>query len=264
MIPTEFTLDRALVFFDCETTGTNPETDRLVEVALIRFEPGPLHAREGQPARFLVNPGVPIPAEATAVHGFTDADVADCPPFSEIALALYRLFRDADLAGFGIRRFDCRLLVAEFQRAGGTFSLDGRRIIDALSLFHQREPRDLSAAVRFYLNEGHVNAHGAQEDVDATVRVLLAQLQHYELPRDVAALHALCTERKPHWLTEDGKIAWVNGAARVTFGKNAGRTLTDLAGTDRGFLDWIVGKDFAPDVKHLVREALAGRFPVAP
>ena len=139
-------LDRPLAVIDLETTGTDPKCDRIVEVSVLKLTTG------GEPDHRTrrVNPGVPIPPEATAVHGITDDDVADMPTFRAIAPGLARHLDGCDLAGFNVLNFDLRLLVAEYNRAGMTFPVAGRRVVDACNIYHRREPRDLTAAYRFY------------------------------------------------------------------------------------------------------------------
>ena len=135
-------LDRPLAVLDLETTGTDPKLDRIIEISVLRVRPDGGHDhRTGR-----VNPGVPIPPEATAIHGIGDDDVADSPTFRAIAPGLVRFLDGCDLAGFNILNFDLRLLVAEFNRVGLVFPVSGRRVIDACRIFHQREPRDLTAA----------------------------------------------------------------------------------------------------------------------
>ncbi|MGD2124271.1 MAG: 3'-5' exonuclease, partial [Gemmatimonadota bacterium] len=146
-----FELDRPLAFLDLETTGLSTVSDRIVELAIIRVSPqGDVLERV---RRF--NPGIPISPEATAVHGITDEEVADEPPFPARAKALAELLEPCDMAGFNIRRFDLPMLLAEFKRAGVSFSVQGRRLLDAQLVFHREEPRDLSAAARFYLGREH-------------------------------------------------------------------------------------------------------------
>src|SRR5262245_62062980 len=156
-------LTRALAVVDLETTGVSLKNDRIIEIAVVKFAP------EGNRIRFYhrINPGIPIPASATAVHGIADKDVADCPQFATIAAALARFLRDCDLAGYGICKFDLPMLVNEFTRAGIHFSLNRRGVLDALKIFHRREPRDLAAAVRHYLDREHDEAHSALADVYA-------------------------------------------------------------------------------------------------
>jgi len=139
-------LDRPLAVIDLETTGTDPKLDRIIEISALKLLPDDGHDHRTR----RVNPGVPIPPEATAVHGISDDDVADCPAFRAIAPGLARFLDGCDLAGFNILNFDLRLLAAEFNRVGLVFPVAGRRIIDACRIFHQREPRDLTAAMKFY------------------------------------------------------------------------------------------------------------------
>ncbi|MCA1790572.1 MAG: 3'-5' exonuclease, partial [Thioalkalivibrio sp.] len=148
-------LDRPLVFFDLETTGLDLKKDRIVEMALIKMTP---HGDVLERVRRF-DPEMPIPPEATAVHGITDADVAQEEPFCRRARGLADILEGCDLSGFNVRTYDIPMLVAEFKRCGIDFSLQGRRIIDVQNIFHCEEPRDLSAAARFYLGRDHEEAH---------------------------------------------------------------------------------------------------------
>ena len=94
-------LKRPLAFFDLETTGTDPSRDKIVEIAVIRVDPG----GEREATTHRINPERPIPPEATAVHGIADSDVASAPRFLEVARPLLDTLKDADLAGFNVRRF---------------------------------------------------------------------------------------------------------------------------------------------------------------
>ena len=145
-----------------------------------------------------MNPGVPIPPEATAVHGITDDDVADCPTFRAIAPGPGEVTSTAaTCAGFNILKYDLRLLAAEYNRAGVAFPVAGRKVIDACHIFHQRERRDLTAAYRFYCGLEHEGAHGAAADVLATLAILDAQVSRYDdLPRTIDGLHEHCNDPK--------------------------------------------------------------------
>ena len=142
----------------------------------------------------------------------------------------------------------------------------GARVIDAYALFVRQEPRSLDDALRFYgvpPGQGTRHAHDARSDVEATVAVLVAQLHTYpDLPRTVDGLHDWLHRREPHWIDAEGKLIWRDGVAAVAFGAQAGTSLADLAANDRGFLEWVLRKDFSDEVKAIVQEALAGRFPV--
>jgi DNA polymerase-3 subunit epsilon len=145
------TLERPQAVLDLETTGTDTKIDRIVEVGVLKLSPGgQLDHRTRR-----VNPAVPIPPEATAIHGVPDDDVADCPAFRAIAPGLARFLDGCDLGGFNILKNDLRLLAAEYNRAGVAFPVAGRKVIDACYIFHQKERRDLTAAYRFYCGLDH-------------------------------------------------------------------------------------------------------------
>ncbi len=249
-------LDRPLVFFDLETTGLNLVSDRIVEMALIRVTPrGDVLERV---RRF--NPGIPIPAEATAVHGITDEDVKDEAPFGRRARALADLLDDADLAGFNIRRFDLPMLLAEFQRAGVAFDTRGRRLIDMQMIFHREERRDLSAAARFYLGREHPEAHSALGDIRTSAAVLSAQLERYgHLPRDLDGLHAYCDEYAPFETPLERWFETTDEGLMFRRGKHRGRSLEQIARSDPGYLEWMLGvDDMDPELSEVLDRALRG------
>ena len=165
-------LTRPLVFFDLETTGVNIGTDRIVEISCVKVCPDGSHTEYRQ----RLNPEMPIPAAATAVHHISDDDVRDEPRFRDIAEQLMLSFEGCDIAGFNSNKFDVPLLMAEFSRVGLNFSLSGRRLIDVQTIYHRLEQRTLSAAYRFYCGKELEGAHSALADTMATYEVLMAQL----------------------------------------------------------------------------------------
>ncbi len=191
--------------------------------------------------------------------------VVSAPTFKQLASTVTELLSHSDLTGYNVERFDRRLLAAEFERADFEDPLVGARIIDAYTLFVRREPRSLDAALQFYgVQEGHTRqAHDAPSDVEATVAVLAAQLKAYpDLPKTVDGLHDWLHPRDLNRIDADGKLLWQDDVATVAFGAQAGTSLVDLAANDRGFLEWVLRKDFSEEVKAIVRDALEGRFPV--
>ena len=253
--------ERDLVVFDLETTGTNTQRDRIVQFAGIRS-----HC-DGRPRKRLaglINPTIPIPPGATKVHGITDEMVEAAPTFAQMALTIGRFMENADLGGYNLINYDIPLLREEYRRCGSPFEISGRRIVDGLRIFQSYERRDLSSALRFYCGEEHLDAHGALGDVRATIKVLQAQLQKYEahreapLPTDVEGLSALCLGNR---LTLDGKIVWGDDGACLSFGKHAGTPLKEMVEKQRGYLEWILTSEFADDVKTVIDDALAGRYP---
>jgi len=251
-------LDRPLAFFDLETTGIDPATDRIVEISALRISPE--GERESRTRR--INPERPIPAGATAIHGIRDEDVRDEPTFRQIARGLLEFLGDADLAGFNVARFDVPLLDREFRDCGLDLGLARRRVVDAMTIFHRMERRDLSAAVSFYLGRSHDGAHAAEADVAATAEVLEAQLERYpELPRAVAELDAWTRGGRADGVDGSGKFVWKDGEVVLAFGKHQGQPLRRVARENPGYLEWVVRSDFPDDAKQVASEALAGRFP---
>lgn len=262
-LATHLALSRPLVCVDLEATGVWPGRDRIVQIAAARIFP------DGKVSTWssLVNPEQPIPPVVTNIHGITDSMVASAPTFAQLATRVTALLSDCDLTGYNVERFDRRLLVAEFRRAGFDDPMTGARVIDAYTMFVRKEPRGLDDALRFYgvqqEEQAIRQAHDARSDVEATVAVLAAQLKTYpDLPKTVDELHEWLNPADPNRIDTDGKFLWQDGVATVAFGAQAGTSLVDLAARDRGFLEWILRKDFSDEVKTIVRDALEGRFPV--
>ena len=250
-------LDRPLAVFDIESTGTNPRTDRVIELSVVKLMPP---KGERQVHSFLLNPGIPIPPESSAIHGINDSDVAGKPLFRTAAPDLYRILEGCDLGGYNIIRFDIPMLIEEFLRASINFNIAGRRIIDAQRIFHKREPRDLKAALDFYCGELFIDGHRAEADALATVRVLEGQFMKYsDLPRNLDELDKYCNLRDPSWADRDGKLRWQNREIAINFGKNKGKLVNDLARADPGFLKWILKSDFASDTKDMISKILEGK-----
>lgn len=254
-------LSRPLAVFDLETTGVSVGTDRIVEIAILVLLPdGGTRAFEHR-----VNPEMPIPPGATAVHGISDADVALEPTFRALAPKVRDMLKGCDLSGYNVRRFDLPMLVKECERAGAPLDLEGVHVIDVQTIFHQREPRDLSAALRYYCGREHAGAHGALADVRATADVLQAQLDRYDdLPREIAALESVVHPRNPDWVDDDGKLIWENGEAVFTFGKLRGQTLRHALDTDARYIDWMINGDFPPSFKAILGNARRGFLPRHP
>ncbi len=246
-------LDRPLVVFDIESTGVSARADRIIELAAIRVE---LDGSEREEC-WLLNPGVPIPPETSAIHGITDEIVKDCPAFADKAEEIFKFFEGCDLSGFNSDRFDVPMLEAEFARAGMNFGASQRRHLDVQRIYHRMEPRDLSAAVKFYLNRNHAGAHGAEADAKATLEVLKAQLAKYpELPQSSAALDEYLVPRDPMNVDRQGMLRWVNGELCVNFGKKKGEKLRDLFLRERNYLRWIANGSFDTEVRQICRDLL--------
>ena len=251
-------LTRPLVVFDIESTGVVPQRDRIVEIAVMKIMPD---GTSRTTVRRL-NPEMPIPPGASAIHGITDADVADCPVFADIAEKLLNYLEDCDLAGYNIQGFDVPLLENEFKRVGLNFDTSNRKIVDAYNIFCKLYPRTLTAAYKFFCGKDLEGAHGAAADTAATFEVLLGQLaKHPELPRDAAGLAEFSDITDPDAVDRGRRFKWNGDEVMVNFGKYAGRTLRDVAENEPGFLRWIIKSDFPDDVRTIAEKALVGIFP---
>ena len=257
-MPHTLTLTRPLAFFDLETTGTSVFSDRIIEIAIIKLLPG------GGEKVFSsrVNPEIPIPSASSAVHGITDKDVALEPTFKALAPKVRDFLRGCDVSGYNVRRFDLPLLKREFERLNVVFDTSDMHVVDVQTIFHMREPRDLSAAYRYYCGKDLIDAHAAITDVRATVEVFQAQLRRYDdLPGSILELEAEIHPRNPQWVDEDGKLIWENREVVMMFGKYRGAGLREVLGKDPRYLEWVLTGDFPQSTKNVIREAMAGRFP---
>ncbi len=251
-------LERPIAFFDIEATGLSPRADRIVEICIIKITPNKTQTVH----TYRINPERPIPSETTDIHGITDADVADCPTFADLARELADILEGCDLGGYNIARFDIPMLTEEFTRAGITFETESRRILDAQTIFHRNEPRDLAAALKFYCDKEHVGAHGAKADVLATINVFDGQLERYsDLPQTMDELDDYCSRRNPNWVDNTGKFNWINGQVALNFGKKKGALLRDMINHDPGFIKWMLRSDFPADTRKIIENAQAGIWP---
>lgn len=233
-------LYKPLCIFDLETTGTNVAKDRIVEICILKVNPDA--SRESK--TWLVNPEMLIPKESTAVHGITDEDVINAPKFKEIAPKIMEMIAGSDLGGFNSNRFDVPLLAEELLRSGIDFDLSKFKLVDAQTIFHKMEPRNLTAAYKFYCKKELENAHSAEADVLATFEVLDAQVGHYEeLPNDIAALSEFSFHTKFADLA--GMIHFDEEQQEIfAFGKYKGQRVKDVFQKDLGYYGWIQSADF--------------------
>ena len=239
-------LKRPLIFFDLETTGVNVTHDRIVEISVVKVNPDNSIVERTR----RINPGCHIPEEATAIHHSSDADVADCPTFRQIAHSLQEFMSGCDIAGFNSNRFDVPMLAEEFYRAGIAFDFSKCRFIDVQTIFHKKEQRTLVAAYRFYCDKDLDGAHSANADTMATYEVLKAQLDRYpDLENDVDALSTFSSQNNNVDLM--GRLVYDDkGREVINFGKHKGRLAEDVLRTDPGFFAWVKQGDFPQDTKN--------------
>lgn len=241
-------LKNPLVFFDLETTGTNVVTDRIVEISYLKVYP---NGRE-ESKTLRINPGIPIPEQASAIHGIYDADVADCPTFKEVAKEIMRDIEGSDLAGYNSNRFDIPLLAEELLRADVDIDLMRRKFVDVQVVFHKMEQRTLSAAYKFYCNKNLENAHSAEADTQATYEVLQAQLDRYpDLKNDIEFLSKFTAQTNN--VDFSGRIIYNDkGEEIINFGKYKGQKVTEVLKNDIGYYGWIMNSDFTLHTKKVL------------
>lgn len=236
----EINVKNPLVFIDLETTGIDVINDRIVEISAIKILPN--GKREVKTRR--INPTVPIPQEATAVHGITNDDVKDEPTFKEIARSLAQFLEGCDLAGFNSNRFDFPLLAEEFLRADVDFDFRKRKFIDVQTIFHKMEKRTLEAAYRFYCDKELEGAHSAEVDALATFEVLKSQLDRYsELQNSVDFLAEFSTHNQN--VDFAGRIIYdENGKEVFNFGKHKGKSVEEVFEKESSYYAWMMNGDF--------------------
>ena len=244
----ELKLQNPLIFFDLETTGVNASKDRIVEISYIKLMPNGTEVEK----TLRINPEMHIPEEATAVHGITDADVADKPRFKDIAKELARVFEGCDIAGFNSNRFDVPLVAEEFLRADVDVDFSRRRFVDVQTIFHKMEQRTLSAAYKFYCGKDLDDAHSANADTRATYEVLKAQLDKYpSLQNDIDFLSKFSTHNRNVDLA--GRIVYNDNNVEVfNFGKYKGIPVEEVLKTDSGYFGWILNGDFPQNTKKVL------------
>ncbi|WP_321519128.1 exonuclease domain-containing protein [uncultured Bacteroides sp.] len=239
-------LKNPIVFFDLETTGTNINSDRIVEICYLKVHPN--GNEESKTLR--INPEMHIPEESSKIHGIYDEDIANCPTFKEVAKNIARDIEGADLAGFNSNRFDIPVLAEEFLRAGVDIDMSKRKFIDVQVIFHKMEQRTLSAAYKFYCEKDLDDAHTAEADTRATYEVLKAQLDRYpaDLQNDMAFLADFSAYNKN--VDFAGRVVYdENGVEIFNFGKYKGVAVSEVFKKDLGYYSWMQNSDFTLNTK---------------
>ena len=269
-------LQKPLVIFDLETTGLDLVKDRIIQISYIKVYPDGREERGNE----LINPERPIEPVITQLTGISDADVKDKPTFKQLAQTLADKFIGSDFAGFNSNHFDIPLLAEEFLRAGIDFDFSKCRLIDAQAIFHRMERRNLAAAYKFYCGrkmEDDFEAHRADQDTEATYRVLMGELDKYApganedpekvLENDMEQLAAF--SKLNNNVDFAGRIVWAemkdrngnplldqNGQPRMievfNFGKHKGLTVADVLHIDPGYYSWILSGDFTYNTKQVL------------
>lgn len=244
----ELNIKNPLIFFDLETTGVDTSKDRIVEISTLKIFPD--KSEEVKTRR--INPGMPIPLQASLIHKIYDEDVKDCPTFKDIAKSLAAYIEGCDFAGYNSNKFDLPLLVEEFLRAGIDIDLKKRKFIDVQNIFHKKEQRTLIAAYKFYCDKDLTDAHSAEADTRATYEVLLSQLEKYgDLENDVQFLSDYSCSNA--FVDYAGRIIYDEKGTEVfNFGKHKGRPVEEVFRVEPSYYAWIMNGDFPAYTKKVV------------
>ncbi len=243
-------LSRPIVFFDLETTGLNIGRDHIIQISLIKLFPDGRRDKHTT----LVNPGMHIPEDSTAVHHITDEMVADKPHFKDIARSIANYIKGCDLAGFNSNRFDIPMLAEEFLANGlNDVNLRSANFIDVQNIFHKMEPRTLVAALKFYCNKDYEDkAHDAEEDTMATIDVFLAQMEKYkDLPHDMKSLAEMTAMNRN--VDFAGRMIYNDNNVEIfNFGKHKGKPVEQVLKQEPSYYDWMMNGDFPLETKQVL------------
>lgn len=269
-------LQKPLVIFDLETTGLDMVKDRIIQISYIKVYPDGRETRANE----IVNPEMPIPPFISQLTGITDDDVKGKPTFKQLAQRLADEFKGSDFAGFNSNHFDIPLLAEEFLKAGIDFDFSKCRMIDACTIFKKMERRNLAAAYKFYCGrkmEDDFDAHRADQDTEATYRVLMGELDKYApganedpektLENDMQVLADFSTTNKN--IDFAGRIVWAEQKGpdgktltdkegkplmieTFNFGKYKGMTVEEVLLRDPGYYSWIMQGDFTHNTKQVL------------
>jgi len=243
-------IERDLCFFDTETSGTNTQTDRVVELSVTKIykETGTRTVKTWR-----LNPTIPIPKEASDVHGITNEMVVDCPTFKEVASEIYHEFKDSDIAGFNHDNFDVPIMLAEFARCNYTFLDWEHNSVDVYLLHKKLNPQSLSDLFKLYTGNEMKDAHTADADNYAT-EIVLSHILDLKFTKETSTAELsnfIQGDKKRYdiagklYKNKDGVVCW-------NFGQHKDKPFD----TDLGFLNWVLAKDFPEQTKQKLRELI--------
>jgi DNA polymerase-3 subunit epsilon len=259
----QLNLTKPIIFLDIEATGLTIGLDRIVEICLLKVNVD--NSTETITKR--INPEMPIPEKVSKIHGIYEKDIINEPTFKQVAPDLLKFIGNSDFAGYNSNKYDMPLLAEEFLRVGTEFDLKGRRLIDVQNIFHFMEPRNLSAAYKFYCNKPLENAHSAEADVIATFEIFKAQLNRYEntvmvdekgnefkpVQNDISKISELTTKTKNADLA--GRIIFNEKGEEVfAFGKHKDKPVEDVFTKEPSYYNWMMQGDFPLYTKRIITQ----------
>lgn len=261
-------LTKPIIFFDLEATGLIIGLDRIVEICLLKVNTD----NSTETKTWRINPEMPIPEKISKLHGIYNDDVKDCPTIKELAPKIIQFIGDADLAGYNSNKYDVPLLVEELLRAEVDFDLKNRKLVDVQNIFHVMEPRNLSAAYKFYCNKNLENAHTAEADTQATFEIFKAQIERYQdteleddkgnrykpITNDIGKLSEITTS-KNKFVDLAGRIVYNDKGIEVfNFGKHKDKPVKEVFEKEPSYYNWMMNGDFPLYTKKVLTQIRLG------
>ncbi len=261
-------LNKPIVFFDLETTGLTIGFDRIVEISLLKVNMDNTTDQK----TWRVNPEMPMPEKISILLGIKDEDLKDCPTIKQLAPQIVQFIGNADLAGYNSNKFDVPMLVEELLRAEVEFDLKNRKLVDVQNIFHVMEPRNLSAAYKFYCSKNLENAHTAHADTLATYEIFLSQLDRYKdteieddkgnkikpVVNDIAKLSEITTNRNRN-ADLAGRIVFNEKGQEVfNFGKHKDKPVVEVFEKEPSYYNWMMNGDFPLYTKKILTQIRLG------
>ncbi len=261
-------LTKPIVFFDLEATGLTIGLDRIVEICLLKVSVD----NSTEIRTWKINPEMPIPDKVSKLHGIYDKDVVGCPTMKDIGPQIMQFIGNADLAGYNSNKFDVPMLVEELLRAELDFDLKNRKLVDVQNIFHVMEPRNLTAAYKFYCGKPLENAHTAEADTTATYEIFKAQLERYEntelvddkgvaykpVVNNIAKLSEI-SPMKNKFVDLAGRLTYNEKGQEVfNFGKHKDKPVVEIFEKEPSYYNWMMNGDFPLYTKRILTQIRLG------
>ncbi|MBS1650582.1 MAG: 3'-5' exonuclease [Bacteroidetes bacterium] len=259
----QINLTKPLAFIDLETTGLTIGHDKIVEIGIIKVNTN----NETEEKLWRINPEMPIPEKVSMLHGIYNKDVADKPTFKQLGNEIAGFIGNADIAGYNSNKFDIPMLVEEFMKAEIDFDIQQRKLIDVQNIFHFMEPRNLSAAYKFYCEKTLINAHSAMADAKATYEIFKSQLEKYKdrtlenekgekyqpIQNNIELLSKLTSLTRNADLA--GRIVFNDKGQEVfNFGKHKDKLVADVFEKEPSYYTWMMNGDFPLYTKRIITQ----------
>lgn len=234
------TLKKPIIFFDVETTGLNITSDQIIELAAYKILPN----KEIIKYYSLFKPTVEISLEATQVHGISNDKLQHESIFKDKAQEIFEFFKDCDLGGYNVIRFDIPILIEELYRAGIHYNPLRNNVMDVFKILQEKEPRNLGVMYKYYTGKDMINAHTAEADIEATMEIFETQLKKYELVDDIETINKeIISKRKDGMQNVDFSGLFLHQKDNFYYahGKHKGQKIDK---SNVSYLDWMLKADF--------------------